>query len=356
MEQPKLSEKITVQNIKTSRLEMNVLTCGEETGLPVIFIHGNFSSALYWEELMLSLPTAYRAIAFDMRGYGWSEDKPIDGTKGMLDFSEDLAALMDTLKIEKAHLVGWSLGGGVLYRFVIDHPEKIQSLTMVAPVSPYGFGGTKGLDGTPCFDDFAGSGGGVVNPEFIRRISIGDLSDEDPNSPRNIINGFYYKAPFRAKKEEEFLIGALQEKTGEQFYPGDAVPSQNWPMTAPGKWGPINAGAPKYVTADVEKFIKAAQKPPILWMRGAEDTIVGDNSMFDMGFLGKLGYVPGWPGDEIYPPQPMVSQTRAVFDKYAAQGGFYEEQVIEDAAHAVFVEKPDEFNKIFHAFLNKYSA
>ena len=356
MEQPKLSEKIFVQMVKTPRLEMNVLTCGEENGIPVIFLHGNFSSALYWEEMMLTLPTGYRAIAFDMRGYGWTERKPIDGSKGMLDFSEDLAALMETLGIEKAHLVGWSLGGGVLYRFVIDHPEKILSLTLVAPVSPYGFGGTKGIEGTPCFEDFAGSGGGVVNPEFIRRISIGDRSADDPNSPRNIINSFYYKAPFKAEKEEAFLTGALQEKTGEEYYPGDAVPSENWPMVAPGKWGPINAGAPKYVIADVEKFIAAEKKAPILWLRGSDDMIVGDNSMFDMGFLGQLGYVPGWPGDEIYPPQPMVSQTRDVLEKYSAQGGSYEEHVISDAAHSVFVEKPDEFNKIFHAFLEKYSA
>ncbi|MBI9044539.1 MAG: alpha/beta hydrolase [Anaerolineaceae bacterium] len=354
MEQPKLSEKISVQMVKTARLEMNVLTCGDKNGIPVVFIHGNFSSALYWEEMMLSLPKGFWGIAYDMRGYGWSEDKPIDGTKGMQDWSDDLEALLDTLKLDKVHLIGWSMGGGVMNRFVVDHGERILSVTMVAPISPYGFGGTKDLEGTPCSDDFAGSGGGTVNPDFIQRIKDGDRSEDDPNSPRNIINTFYFKAPFRAKNEDDLLTAALQEKMGDDRYPGDFVPSDYWPSVAPGKWGPINAGSPKFVTSDVEKFIKAPIKPPILWIRGAEDLIVGDNSMFDFGALGKLGYVPGWPGDDIFPPQPMVGQMRAVLQKYAAQGGLFEEHIVEDAAHAVFIEKPEEFNNIFHAFLVKH--
>ena len=81
-------------------------------------------------------------------------------------------------------------------------------------------------------------------------------------------------------------------------------------------WGPINASSPKYVGDTVERFIAAQPKPPILWVRGDSDQIVGDNSLFDLGTLGKLGVVPGWPGDEICPPQPMVAQTRQVLEKY----------------------------------------
>jgi pimeloyl-ACP methyl ester carboxylesterase len=81
--------------------------------------------------------------------------------------------------------------------------------------------------------------------------------------------------------------------------------------------------------------------------------IVSDNSMFDFGALGKMELVPGWPGDEVYPPQPMVSQTRAVLEQYAEAGGTFEEHIIESAAHGPHVEKPDEFNTLFHAFLNR---
>ena len=44
-------------------------------------------------------------------------------------------------------------------------------------------------------------------------------------------------------------------------------------------------------------------------------------------YLGKLGTVPGWPGDDACPPQPMIGQTCAVLDQYAAGGGSYTEVV-----------------------------
>jgi len=235
----------------------------------------------------------------------------------------------------------------------MDHAPRVRSVTLINPVSPYGFGGTKDLEGTPCYDDFAGSGGGVVSPEFIRRIKEGDRGADDPNSPRNIINAFYYKPPFRAVREEDFLTGSLAERIGADRYPGDFVPSANWPNVAPGNWGVINAGAPKYLTRFVPELLALQPKPPILWIRGSHDMIVSDNSMFDLGTLGKLGFVPGWPGEAVFPPQPMVSQTRAVLERYAAAGGRFEEHVLLDTAHSPHIEKPAEFNAIFHAFLHK---
>jgi pimeloyl-ACP methyl ester carboxylesterase len=77
--------------------------------------------------------------------------------------------------------------------------------------------------------------------------------------------------------------------------------------------------------------------------------------MFDLGALGSMGYVPGWPGMDVYPPQPMLMQTRAVLEDYAKEGGEYSEHVITDTAHGVFIEKPDEFNRLFHSFLSSNS-
>ena len=220
--------------------------------------------------------------------------------------------------------------------------------TVVNPGSIYGFGGSKDLDGTPCYDDFAGSGGGVVNPDFPKLIAAGDRSTDNPQaSPRVVMNGFYWKPPFVPAREEDLLSSLMTEKIGEQKYPGDFVPSGNWPNVAPGKFGPINALSPKYVGDSVKNFVGAASKPFILWVRGDSDMIVSDNSFFDFGTLGKLGYVPGWPGEDVYPPQPMVGQTRSLLEKYAAQGGSFEEVVIADSGHTPYVEKPEEFMKAF---------
>jgi pimeloyl-ACP methyl ester carboxylesterase len=353
MDKPKTLHGITNKMVDTARLKQNVYFSGTETGIPVIFLHGNFSAALYWEETMLALPAGFRGIAPDLRGYGWTEDKLVDPTRGLRDLSDDVAALMDALKIEKAHFVGWSMGAGVIYRFITDYPGRAFTLTLVCPVSPYGFGGSKGADGKPCYDDFAGSGGGVVNPMFIKFIQAGDRGEADPNSPRNVINSFYYKPPYRAAREEDFLTAALAQKTGSDSYPGDFVPSANWPNVAPGTKGIVNCWSPKYLVNDVAELLTVTPKPPILWVRGDSDMIVSDNSMFDFGALGKLGYVPGWPGDDVYPPQPMVTQTRTIFEKYAASGGSYEEHIIKDAAHGPHIEKAQEFNTLFHAFLRK---
>jgi pimeloyl-ACP methyl ester carboxylesterase len=89
----------------------------------------------------------------------------------------------------------------------------------------------------------------------------------------------------------------------------------------------------------------------VLWVRGADDQIVSDTSLFDMGTLGALGAVPGWPGADAYPSQPMVSQTRAVLDAYQAHGGRYSELVFAECGHTPYIEKPDDFNRAFHAHL-----
>lgn len=349
MEKPTPLAGITTQMIATPRLTQHVYFSGPEDGIPVVFLHGNFSAALYWEETMLALPAGFRGIAPDLRGYGWTEDKLVDATRGMRDWTDDLSALLDALGIEAAHFVGWSMGAGILYRFIADHGARVLSATLICPVSPYGFGGTKDVAGNPCYADFAGSGGGVVNPTFVQLIKDGDRGVSDPNSPRNVINAFYYKPPFQAAREEDFLTAALMEKTGSDRYPGDFVPSPNWPNVAPGVLGPVNAWSLKYIAQDTPDFIAANPKPQILWVRGDSDMIVADMSMFDFGALGKLGFIPGWPGDDVYPPQPMIAQTRAVFEQYGA----FEEHVIEGTAHSPHIEKPGEFGALFHAFLRK---
>jgi len=335
--------------IPTSRLNTHVLTCGDSKNPPVLLIHGNFSAATYFEELMLALADSYYCLAPDLRGYGDTEDCLIDATRGARDWSDDLAALFAALSLDQAHIFGWSLGAGAVLQFVLDHPDKVLSLTLESPVSPYGFGGTKDNVGTPCHADFAGSGGGTVNPEFVRRIGENDRSEEDPNSPRNVINTFIYKPPFRAEREEAFLSASMLEKLGEDRYPGDLVPSENWPNVAPGKRGPINALTPAYF--NTSGIVDLAHKPPILWVRGDSDQIVSDTSFFDLGTLGQMGFVPGWPGDDVFPPQPMVSQMRAVLEQYQANNGRTQEVVIADCGHSPHIEKAAEFIAAFRAFL-----
>jgi len=352
MDVPTLDD-ITVKQIKSSRLSTRVLMSGHESGTPVFFMHGNVSSATFWEETMLALPDGYWGIAPDQRGFGGADrDAIIDSTRGMADHADDLAALMDELKIEKAHVVGHSAGGSGLWRFLMDYSDRVLTCTMVAPGSPYGFGGTKDADGNLTFADGAGSGGGTVNAEFAQMLDANERGTDNPASPRNTMNAFYWKPPFVPEREEDLLSSMLTTHVGEDAYPGDMTSSENWPTVAPGTKGLINALCPTYAK-DISNLFSLESKPPILWIHGADDQIVSDSSFFEMGTLGAAGLVPGYPGAEIYPPQPMKQQIRAVLGKYKDAGGDTDEVEIAETGHTPYIEKPAEFNEAFHAWLKK---
>ena len=339
---------ITERRIETARLGTRLLEGGAPGGVPVIFVHGNLASADWWRATMARLPAGFRALAYDQRAYGASDAAAkVDATRGMRDFADDLVALMDALGIPVAHLVGHSLGGSVLWQVMADHPARALSVTQVCPGSPFGFGGCR-PDGTPCTPDNAGSGGGAVNPEFARLLAEGARGADSPFHPLSILKAFVWKPPFVPAEIEAILSSTLAQHLGAQDYPGDAHPSPHWPGVAPGIWGPINAMAPLYQD-DPLGFHRAAC--PVLWVRGADDPIVSDASLFDLGMLGSLGAVPGWPGPDAYPPQPMIAQTARALDGYAALGRRVERVELEDCGHSPFLEKPAAFDAAFHAFL-----
>jgi pimeloyl-ACP methyl ester carboxylesterase len=149
MEALDLPEGVGSEVVATPRLATHRLTSGPEDGIPVVFLHGNASSSRFFGETLAALasPSRYRGIAPDLRGFGDSEDKPLDATRGLGDFSDDMHDLALSLGLEEFHLVGWSAGGTVAMRYTMDHPGVVSSLVLVDPMSPYGFGGTTGHRG-----------------------------------------------------------------------------------------------------------------------------------------------------------------------------------------------------------------
>ena len=345
---------ISQRKARVARLEMAYLIAGEGD-TPIVLVHGNCSSSHFFQDFMLSLAGqgTYTIYAPDMRGYGDSETAPVDATRGVRDYSDDLAALTSHLGLTAFHLFGWSLGGNIVMQYAIDHPDSLRSLTLQASGSPFGFGGTRDVTGTPTWPDCAGSGGGTINPDFAQRIDSGDRASEQ-SSPRTVMNTFYFKPPFRVTPErEEMLLSALlTTKVTPGNYSSDMQPSPNWPNVAPGTLGVNNALSPRYLNQS--ELADLQQKPPILWLHGADDQIVSDTSLFDLGYLGQLGAIPGWPGAEIYPPQPMKSQVRAVLDRYRAQGGETQEALIQDCGHSPHIEKPEEVLRVFTAFVHEH--
>jgi pimeloyl-ACP methyl ester carboxylesterase len=103
-------------------------------GAPVVLIHGfTGSSARHWEApgVMSALETAgYRAIAIDCRGHGES-GKPHDPGLYGLEMVGDVIRLLDSLKIDRAHVVGYSMGGAIANQLLIRHPQRLLTVTLL---------------------------------------------------------------------------------------------------------------------------------------------------------------------------------------------------------------------------------
>jgi pimeloyl-ACP methyl ester carboxylesterase len=95
-------------------------------GEPIVLLHGHSFDRRMWDPQFAELAKHYRVIRYDLRGYGLS-DLPAEGVGSL--HADDLAALLDALKIQKAHVVGLSLGGYVVGDMVALYPDRLLSAT-----------------------------------------------------------------------------------------------------------------------------------------------------------------------------------------------------------------------------------
>jgi 3-oxoadipate enol-lactonase len=96
-------------------------------GPAVVLIHGGLVDSRMWDAQMRPLSKHFRVVRYDIRGYGRS---PAPTTEYYPH--EDLRALLDYLKIDKATLVGLSLGGNVAADFALEYPARVARLVLVA--------------------------------------------------------------------------------------------------------------------------------------------------------------------------------------------------------------------------------
>ena len=95
-------------------------------GPAVILIHGGLVDGRLWDAQMRPLSKRFRVVRYDLRGFGRSAAAPEP-----FSHLEDLRGLLDHLKIEKATLVGLSLGGIIAADFALEHPERVERLVLV---------------------------------------------------------------------------------------------------------------------------------------------------------------------------------------------------------------------------------
>ncbi|MBQ9989701.1 MAG: alpha/beta hydrolase [Lachnospiraceae bacterium] len=338
-------EGYTQRTVLTERLRTTYYRSGEGKSDKLLLLHGNLSSSLFFLPLLPELSQWFDVAIPDLRGFGDSEIRPIDATRGYRDWSDDIAAFVDKLGWEKFSVVGWSLGGNIAMQYAIDHSDRLDKLILLAPGSPYGFGGTADVEGTPLSPTGLGSGGGSANHLFLMA-----LSTKNEFALHNILTQFYFTSNFHIDKKLEGLLlsGIAKTKLGEDKYPGDYRYVIKWPFVAAGRHGVLNAMSPAY--GNLSKMLEIEKKPRILWIRGRDDNIISDQSILDFGYLGSIGMIPGWPGKDFYPVQPMLSQTRHFFEEYKKKGGEYEELII-PGGHACHLEARGYFVSALYSFI-----
>ena len=95
------------------------------TGSPVVLIHGGQMDCRMWDDQFAALAENFRVIRYDVRGYGGSFQPDV-----LYSDADDLAGLLDYLKVKRAHIVGLSLGGRIAIDLAVAHPTRVSSLLL----------------------------------------------------------------------------------------------------------------------------------------------------------------------------------------------------------------------------------
>lgn len=120
-----------------SGMRVRVAEAGDvDAGTPVALVHGNFASRRWWTELLSEPPRGLRLIAPDLPNFGASD--PLPGPPSLDGYAAALIATMDALGVDRATLVGHSLGAAVVERVALAAPHRAAGLILVDGAPPEG--------------------------------------------------------------------------------------------------------------------------------------------------------------------------------------------------------------------------
>src|SRR3989442_43363 len=171
--------------LATSRLRTHCWVDGPADGEPLLLVHGNLTTGRFYRALADALPQRFRVVAPDLRSFGRTEALPVDASRGLRDWSDDLRALLESLGWtdgRRVHAAGWSIGGGILQQYEIDHPAG-----RAASTTPCGGPGATPAPSAASNPPRRCSGSGVTRTPWsaTRRCSTSARSA----SPRRFLTG-----------------------------------------------------------------------------------------------------------------------------------------------------------------------
>ncbi len=247
-------------------------------GLPVIMIHGGFLTHRNWDDQFdVFIDNNILAVRYDARGHGRSVHVP-----GDYNHTEDLRIVLDSLKIDKAVLMGLSMGGYVSSDFALTYPDRVIGLILVSP----------GLTGY----DFS-------KEEYMIKHYTEYGEDYQSGDPERIIEAFmrgWTDGPFR---------------TPDQTPPDVRERSKQMCLETSKNLLEVQAREIRPVPPAIERLSKIMV--PTLAILATLD-------------------------------MPSIAEIVELYEKNIPD---FRKSIIEDAAHAVNMEKPEEFNRIVLNFI-----
>jgi pimeloyl-ACP methyl ester carboxylesterase len=173
---------------------MEYVEYGSTGAVPVIFLHGVTDSWHSFERVLPLLPPSIHAFALSQRGHGDSS-RPPSGYR-FADMSADLLAFLDAVGLRTAAIVGHSMGASVAQRFVIDHPDRVDRIVLMAAFTTYD---------DPGFVDFVASSiaplSDPITADFAREWQLSTTARPMPADHLDAVVSETLKVPARVWRE-----------------------------------------------------------------------------------------------------------------------------------------------------------
>ncbi len=187
-------------SVEVSGAELHYVRSGG--GEPMLLIQGMSATHLTWgRPFVSSLEQSFDCIAFDNRGMGLSGRAEMPFT--IADLAGDALGLLDALEVERAHVVGISMGGMVAQELALAHPDRIRTLTLGA---------------TYC----GGPEGTLMDPEDVKRLGAA-MAANDPAQVRRVMWEINLSPGFR---EDDSRFAEFEQMATALPAPGPVIVQQ----------------------------------------------------------------------------------------------------------------------------------